>query len=732
MRAVLLGHLRRAPGRALALVLGVVVAATGFTVLTGTARASQLQVVGTVDANARSAYDVLIRPPGTRSGLEQSRGLVRGDFLSGVFGGITVDQYAKVKALPGVQVAAPVEMLGYVQAAATQYVDVTDLLGAAGSAVKTQTTWTTDRGLSRLPDSSQYAYLSPYVLDQQLSGTFEYYQAEKRPSGTASVCPDTTPKSPFREPIRFACWSTRWTYGNGFDSPIGPELPHHRYVEVEWGAPALVAAVDPAAEARLARLDRAVVSGRYLRAADATIGAYPDPTGRTVVMPVLAASSTQVDLSSETRAERSPIAARMIVGGAGLTALDRATATEPAGPVIARQTAAGAYAQFLRQLVVHGTDPTQTTGFTVFWTGSQLTYRTTSAGLVPQPVVNPTDVWFSPYYQGSLRAAAPGQDTNFRRLTSHTGTMPAVRVQLRGVGTFDPAKLPEFGALSRVPLGTYQSAAVRPADPGSSAALGARDLLPDGSLTGYLQTTPTLLTTLTAAEALQGSAFTDPASLAPISSIRVRVAGVTGIDPVSRERVRTVASAIQAATGLDVDVTIGSSPSPQTIALPAGRFGRPALQLSQNWVKKGVATAIVNAVNRKSLVLFILVLVVCALFVGNAAFASVRTRVTELGVLACLEWRPRRLFGLVAAELLLLGAVAGTAATLLSVPLGSLVGAPVSWGRAALAIPASVLLALVAGLIPAAAAARAVPMEAVRSTARPPRTASRGRTGPES
>jgi len=86
---------------------------------------------------------------------------------------------------------------------------------------------------------------------------------------------------------------------------------------------------------------------------------------------------------------------------------------------------------------------------------------------------------------------------------------------------------------------------------------------------------------------------------------------------------------------------------------------------------------------------------------------------------------PTGLFGLVAVELLLLGAVAGTAATLLSVPLGSLVGAPVSWGRAALAIPASVLLALVAGLVPAAAAARAVPMEAVRSTARPPRRASR-------
>ena len=300
-----------------------------------------------------------------------------------------------------------------------------------------------------------------------------------------------------------------------------------------------------------------------------------------------------------------------------------------------------------------------------------------------------------------------------------------MKLNLTAVGTFDPDKLPGFNPLTEVPLGTYQSAAVRPADAASTTALKGRDLLPDGSLTGYLQTTPTLLTTLPAAETLLGSDWTNPASVAPVSSIRVRVAGVTGVDPVSRERVRIVAEAIEASTGLDVDVTVGSSPSAQTVALPAGRFGRPALTLSENWVKKGVATAIVTAVNRKSLVLFLLVLVVCALFVGNAAFASVRTRVTELGVLSCLGWRPRKLFGLVAVELLVLGAVAGTVSMLLSVPLGRLVGAPVPWGRAALAVPASVALAVVAGLVPALSAARSAPMEAVRSTARAPRRATR-------
>lgn len=708
--------------------LGVVVAATGFTVLTGTARASQLQVVGTVDANARSAYDILIRPAGSRAEAEQSRGLVRGDFLSGIFGGITLDQYSKVKALPGVQIAAPVEMVGYVQPDADQWVDVTDLMSPTGrSLVRTSTTWATDRGTTHITNSPQYAYLSPYQLEQELGPNGSVFDAESRPEGKTTVCPQAAHLTPFEEPALFWCWSRQQKYYQDFPVPLGDTKAFHQYVDVNWHAPALIAAVDPVAEAQLAGLDKAVVSGRYLHASDVAAAADPDPSGETTVVPVLAASTSQDDLSSVTRAVAMPAsAADAVADGAGLPALNKVPVDPTAGRVVATETSQNAYARFLQQLLNRNTtNATQNTGFTVYWTGSSVGYRDSPAGLVPQAVTNPLSVWHSKYDQAYLYPAAPTQDTNYRTLGPHPGTVPAVRIQLRGVGTFDPAKLPEFSALSRVPLGTYQSAAVRPADAAASAALRGRDLLPDGSLTGYLQTTPTLLTTLDAAQALQGSAFTDPASVAPVSSIRVRVTGVTGIDPVSRERIRTVASAIQAATGLDVDVTVGSSPSPQTIALPAGRFGRPALRLSENWVKKGVATSIVNAVNRKSLVLFILVLVVCALFVGNAAFASVRTRVTELGVLACLGWRPRRLFGLVAAELLLLGAVAGTTATLLSVPLGSLVGAPVSWGRAALAIPASVLLALVAGLVPAAAAARAVPMEAVRSTARPPRRASR-------
>ena len=50
--------------------------------------------------------------------------------------------------------------------------------------------------------------------------------------------------------------------------------------------------------------------------------------------------------------------------------------------------------------------------------------------------------------------------------------------------------------------------------------------------------------------------------------------------------------------------------------------------------------------DRKSVLLSILVLTVCALAVVNASSAAARARRTELGVLACLGWNHRRLMTL--------------------------------------------------------------------------------------
>jgi putative ABC transport system permease protein len=72
-------------GRTATLGLGILVAAVSFTLLTAAVRTSQLQVRGTVTRNFRPAYDILVRPKGSFTHLDQRKGLVRANYLSGIF-----------------------------------------------------------------------------------------------------------------------------------------------------------------------------------------------------------------------------------------------------------------------------------------------------------------------------------------------------------------------------------------------------------------------------------------------------------------------------------------------------------------------------------------------------------------------------------------------------------------------------------------------------------------------
>ncbi|HEY4098371.1 MAG TPA: ABC transporter permease, partial [Baekduia sp.] len=96
---------------------------------------------------------------------------------------------------------------------------------------------------------------------------------------------------------------------------------------------------------------------------------------------------------------------------------------------------------------------------------------------------------------------------------------------------------------------------------------------------------------------------------------------------------------------------------------------------------------------------------------------------TELGILACVGWPTRKLFTYLLTEVGLVGLAAGVVGTLVALPVGAALGLPVSGSRALLAVPAATALALVAGLVPAARAARSDPLEAVRPAVRRVRSA---------
>jgi hypothetical protein len=366
-----------------------------------------------------------------------------------------------------------------------------------------------------------------------------------------------------------------------------------------------------------------------------------------------------------------------------------------------------------------------------YWTAAPVDFRLIGRDrLSPLPVENPVDVWENPSI-GGLAAAPGNEDVQFRRLKSHVAVntsviqnnlapLPALLV----VGRFDPAKLPGFNPLSRVPLETYYPPEVAPGDAAAIEALRGQPLLPTMNLGDYITQPPLMLTTIEGARVLlDAKKFEGADPKAPISVIRVRVAGVSGPDPLSRERIRRVAQAIVDATGLSVDITAGSSPHPLLVDLPGGRFGRPALTVREDWIEKGAAVAIIEALDRKSLALFALILVVCGLFTANGALAAVRSRRREIGTLLLLGWGRGKIFRAVLGELVLVGLLAGVAGTGIAAALVGMLHLKVSLARTLLVAPVAVTLALVAGAFPAWGAARAVPLDAVRPPVIEPRRA---------
>ncbi|GAB7110716.1 hypothetical protein JCM4814A_90330 [Streptomyces phaeofaciens JCM 4814] len=185
------------------------------------------------------------------------------------------------------------------------------------------------------------------------------------------------------------------------------------------------------------------------------------------------------------------------------------------------------------------------------------------------------------YRDVTAHASTTCMNTQFcEREDAGRGATPVLNI----VGRYDTDDLRGFSTLSQVPLETYRSPQVTGADQTSRDALGDRPLRPDRNLGGYLSPPPTLLTTLDSSPSHPSRRKPTAQEKAPVSAVRIRVAGVTGVDTASRARVNAVAGQIRAAyPKLQVDVTVGSSPAPQTVALPRN------VKVTEYWVAKGVA-----------------------------------------------------------------------------------------------------------------------------------------------
>jgi hypothetical protein len=722
--------LRFRPWRAGALAAAIVVATASFSVLSAAGKTSEIRVRGSVNSNYRTAYDILVRPKGASLLLERQQGLVRDNYLSGLFGGITLMQYSQILRLPGVEVAAPIANIGYVIPSGAQTFTINSLLSRDPVQLyRIVSTTVAQDGTSRYPHGVSYTYYTRrhrFALTSGLGADFgEVMPGQADP---LRVCPagflnSNGPPSPFwTKLVSLSCYSAR-SPGYGTDRA----KPGRVQSSVGIQFPILLAAIDPVQEARLLHLDRAMVAGRYLREGEKPRLRNVEGNSYHRLVPVIASTRTYVDERAEVRIERLSIQPRTNVPEA-LATNALAFLNGLRGHEVARRTfsAQAMYNNLLAGIIKEWKQKTISWSY---WTASPVRYRSLiQHELAPRVVKNPLSVWRSaptPGYSGYTSISQANADLQFRRLHPRIGSPFFSRTDVPGkevlqtptmffVGRYDPKRLPGFSPLSKVPLETYYPPELLPGDPKTGRALHGRPLLPSTNIGDYVAQPPLFLTTLQGMQPfLNSKDYAGANAKAPISVIRVRVKGVSGPDQLSQARVRQVATEIHDRTGLQVDITAGSSPKRLTVRLPPGKYGRPALVLQEGWSKKGVSLSFLQALDRKRLGLLALILVTCVFFLANGAFAAVRGRRREIGTLLCIGWSRKAIFAVVLAELVLVGTVAGLTAAGVAAIAAHLFSLKMSVPRVSLAIPLSVALAAIAGVIPAWRAARSGALDAV-------------------
>jgi hypothetical protein len=93
---------------------GLLLVSLSLTLFLNLSRFSNESVTQDLQDSWRTSYDILVRPKNADAFLDVSgQRLIEPNFLSGQPGGITRAQYETIQAIEGVEVAAPIAMIGY-------------------------------------------------------------------------------------------------------------------------------------------------------------------------------------------------------------------------------------------------------------------------------------------------------------------------------------------------------------------------------------------------------------------------------------------------------------------------------------------------------------------------------------------------------------------------------------------------------------------------------------------
>lgn len=586
--------------RFILLIIGVLLLSVGLSYLVGMTQTNNGTIVNELQKKWKSSYHMVVRPPDSRSVTEEMN-LLEPNYLSGLDGGISLEQYETIKQLGEVEIAAPISMMGYV---------LNDVQMAQLSV--------TEPGIYRLKEEE---VVKTGAKDEVDGGNYYFTIGGGR----------------------------EYSMDPGYGVGASPG-------SLSYGTEILVAGIDPEQEAKLVGLDHAIVKGkgsRYFSETDEVMDTPLEGDLTDTTIPVILSDREFVDGEIHYTVEKLDLdfdpasqseTMERVKGNGGEAYLDKQI-----GSVVEekRFTTNKAHEKVVSTVM----NPSYANDM-----GGMSWMALKPSPVTYQPVTSPfSERWaFSyevePYNlpEDSLLSV----DQAYRPVEmfgENSSSWP--RLRLDYIGIFDAQKLNiSKDPLTELPVETYfPSKASWVIDENGNPVNPPVNMKPENNPYGFLTKPPLMLTTLEAATHVLGDK--------PISAIRVNVKGVETFNEESEATLQKVAKKIEEETGLIVDVTLGSSPQPALTHIPGIKGETGFGWIEQPWIKIGSSITIFKEAKLGVSGVVGSVVVVAIVYVFSSNLIMMYARKREFAVLLSLGWRPNQLSKLLLLESLILGSV---------------------------------------------------------------------------
>lgn len=658
----------RVDSRQTLLFLGLLLVSVAFGLFLSSSRSLTATAVADLDQQWRTSYDLLVLP--TDAQMPVAQGKVRPNALTGWCGGITFAQWEAIKDIPGVEIAAPIAVLGRVW-------------GSLPRRPSSDSQSVSEPGLYRVTQSREtLGSIWPNA------GSYTFYTLMFRSLGDPQRDHDLVERV---RPLSGESFSIRSMFISKW--------------EYAWPwFECLLTAVDPVAEDGLVGLGGAIQTGRF---DDTFVPEILDASkyfssrkGQAFEIPVALNLRRYVQEETQVTIQRvnlegadysDPVAvAQTIAQRGGPKYLDSLSRTEVLSLSLTPNDYQEAFSEGLntafgpgRFQALMGAPP------------GPVAYQA-APDLLGEKVLAPIAVGIDISRKEPIFRKMPDKPAEANIVFKLTGTFDIEKLGLEGPGGL------------AVPADNYVPPVLTLTHDASGRPLAKpRKLLPNGNPYSYIQEPPLMLTTMQAARLIAGDKS--------ISSIRVRVAGIEQYSPEAQQKLERVAAEIVRRTGLNVTVTAGASPEKTLVFLPGFGSVPAAGYVEEWWTKAGVNVEVRQRIQWENLVFFLIVLAVAGLYVGNTALVTTLQKQGELGLLKALGWSDGSVAGRVLMQFFGPAILAGLLGVLISQAVALAAQLQLSYLQAAMVLPASLLVALLGSAAGLGVARRATPIFALRS-----------------